>query len=402
MTVGIDSIRAARRAIGSRVVRTPLVRAPHLSQQCGFELVLKCEHQQLTGSFKERGACNKLLALSERERARGVIAASAGNHALGLSYHGQQLGIAVTVVMPKLSPIVKVSQCTAYGAEVELWGDSFDEARAHAMERADAENRCFIHGFDDPVIIAGQGTVGLELAEQDPDLDAVLVPCGGGGLIAGVATALASIKPGVEVIGVESENAPTLSRALQAGGPVTVEVRASLADGLAVARAGELTFELIEQRVSRVELVSEPEIASAIVRLMETEKAVVEGAGAVGVAYALRRPPELQGRKVAAIVSGGNIDLNIVSRIIERGLATAGRLYRLCVDLEDHPGSLAALLAVISAEGANILQVQHDRSFAPADVEKVRVTLVLETTDTEHIERIRAALSQQGFGDSLC
>lgn len=397
MDISGESMRQAREVIRGHVRTTPLIHSPLLSRAAGFDVWLKCEHQQITGSFKERGACHRLLRLNEAERLRGVIAASAGNHALGLSYHGQRLGVDVTVVMPKLAPIVKVSRCRAYGAHVELWGDGFEQARAHARERAEAEGKCFVHGFDDVAIIEGQGSVGFELLEQEPSLDVVLVPTGGGGLLAGVAVAVESVKPSVEVIGVESENAPTLSAALRAGAPVDVEVRPSLADGLAVTRAGARAVALCAGRVSRVESVSEPEIAAAIVRLIEDEKAVVEGAGAVGVAYALRRPPALQGKRVAIILSGGNIDLNMISRIIERGLAAAGRLCRFNVELEDHPGALARLLEVVSELGANVVQIQHDRSFAPADVAKVSVTLVLETTDHDHVGRLRAAFSAKGF-----
>jgi len=341
-----------------------------------------------------------LLRLTAEEKARGVIAASAGNHALGLSYHGQRLGIDVTVVMPRQAPIVKVSRCRAYGAHVELWGEGFEAARAHARAHAEAEGLCFVHGFEDVAVIEGQGTVGFELVEQEPALDSVLVPVGGGGLVAGVAVAIRGVAPNVEVIGVESESAPTLSAALSAGKPVPVDIRPSLADGLAVAQAGARTVELCAGRVSRIVQVSEPEIAGAIVRLLEDEKAVVEGAGAVGVAYALRRPELLAGKRVAIVLSGGNIDLNMISRIIERGLAATGRLCRFNVELEDHPGALGRLLSVVSGEGGNVLQIQHDRSFAPADVAKVSVTLVLETADHAHIERLRRAFTSNGFPDA--
>lgn len=400
MDVTAESIESARGVLRGHVRVTPLYRSPLLSQACGFEVFLKCEYQQLTGSFKERGACHRLLRLTAEEKLRGVIAASAGNHALGLSYHGQRLGVDVTVVMPRQAPIVKVSRCRAYGAHVELWGEGFESARAHARARAEAEGLCFVHGFEDVAVIEGQGTVGLELVEQEPELDAVLVPVGGGGLVAGVAVAIRAVAPNVEVIGVESESAPTLSTALTAGKPVPVDIRPSLADGLAVAQAGSRTVELCAGRVSRVVQVSEPEIAGAIVRLLEDEKAVVEGAGAVGVAYALRRPEALRGKRVAIVLSGGNIDLNMVSRIIERGLAATGRLCRFNVELEDHPGALARLLGVVSGEGGNVLQIQHDRSFAPADVAKVSVTLVLETADHAHIERLRRAFTANGFPDA--
>ncbi|HEY6725819.1 MAG TPA: threonine ammonia-lyase [Polyangiaceae bacterium] len=400
MEITAETIRSAREAIRGHVRTTPLYRSPLLSRACGCDVLLKCEYQQITGSFKERGAVYRLLRLTPDERARGVIAASAGNHALGLSYHGQRLGIDVTVVMPEQAPIVKVSRCRAYGAHVELFGDSFDAARAHARERSEAEGLCFVHGFEDTAVIEGQGTVGLELLEQEPAIDVALVPVGGGGLLAGIAVALHALAPEVRLIGVESESAPTLSEALEAGGPVAVRVRPSLADGLGVAQAGARAVELCRGRVSQVEQVSEPEIADAVVRLLEDEKAVVEGAGAVGVAYALRRPQLLAGKRVAIVLSGGNIDMNMVSRIIERGLAAAGRLCRFNVELEDHPGALARLLGVVSGAGANVLQIQHDRSFAPADVAKVSVTLVLETSDHAHVGRLRDAFAAQGFPDA--
>lgn len=400
MEITAETISSAREAIRGHVRTTPLYRSPLLSRACGCDVLLKCEYQQITGSFKERGAVHRLLRLTAEERGRGVIAASAGNHALGLSYHGERLGIDVTVVMPRQAPIVKVSRCRAYGAHVELFGDGFDEARAYARERAEAEGLCFVHGFEDAAVIEGQGTIGLELLEQEPALDAVLVPVGGGGLLAGIAVALHALAPTITLIGVESESAPTLSAALNAGAPVPVSVRPSLADGLGVAQAGARTLALCRDRISEVVQVSEPEIAAAIVRLLEDEKAVVEGAGAVGLAYALRGPAELTGKRVAVVLSGGNIDLNMVSRIIERGLAAAGRLCRFDVELEDHPGALARLLGVVSGAGANVLQIQHDRSFAPADVAKVSVTLVLETSDHAHIARLRHALATQGFPDA--
>lgn len=400
MEITAQTIESARETIRGHVRTTPLYRSPLLSRACGCEVLLKCEYQQITGSFKERGAVHRLLRLTSEERSRGVIAASAGNHALGLSYHGQRLGIDVTVVMPEQAPIVKVSRCRAYGAHVELFGDGFEAARAHARARSEAEGLYFVHGFDDPAVIEGQGSIGIELLEQEVALDVALVPVGGGGLLAGVAVALHALAPHVTVIGVESESAPTLSAALEAGGPVAVPVRPSLADGLGVAQAGARAVELCRGRIAQMVQVSEPEIAAAIVRLLEDEKAVVEGAGAVGVAYALRRPEQLAGKRVAIVLSGGNIDMNMVSRIIERGLAAAGRLCRFNVELEDHPGELARLLAVVSNAGANVLQIQHDRSFAPADVAKVTVTLVLETSDHAHIARLREAFAVQGFPDA--
>lgn len=390
-------IERARARLRGQVRDTPVFPSPRLSRQSGAEVYLKHEYQQVTGSFKERGACNKLLLLSAEERERGVVAASAGNHALGLAYHGQRLGVPVHVLMPRFAPMVKMAQCRAYGAQVELCGDSFDQARAEAASRAERDGLTLVHGFDDPRVIEGQGTLGLELLDALPDADVVVVPAGGGGLLAGVALAVKSRRPEVEVIGVEAAHAPTVSAALAAGQPVPVRVKPGLADGLAVARVGEHCFPLIRELVARVECVEESEIGAAIVRLMEVEKAVVEGAGAVGVAWLARRPAELAGRRVLVVASGGNIDLNVASRVIERGLATAGRLCRVSVQLSDTPGALARLLGLVASTEANLVQVDHDRNFAPADVTIVNVSLVLETRDWDHIDRVRQALAGAGL-----
>lgn len=392
-----DDVRQARARIAGHVRQTPVFSSPRLSEVFGIEVWLKHEYHQVTGSFKERGACNRLLLLSGPERERGVIAASAGNHALGLAYHGRRLGIPVHVVMPRFAPMVKVSQCRKYGADVELFGDSFDAARKRAAELAAERGFTPVPGFDDAAVIAGQGTLGLELLEQAPALDALVVPVGGGGLLAGVCLAGLTASAPLEIIGVEAEHAPTLSDALAAGRPVNVRVEPGLADGLAVARIGEHCYPILERHVSRVERVTEAEIAAAIVRLMEVEKAVVEGAGAVGIAWLARRPEALRGRRVGVVLSGGNIDLNVAARVIERGLATAGRLCRVVVELSDQPGALARLLALVASAEANLLEVDHDRNFAPADVRRVSVSLVLETRDAGHIELVRQALDGAGL-----
>jgi threonine dehydratase len=395
--VSARGIARARERLRGQVRETPVFSSPRLSQMSGADVYLKHEYQQVTGSFKERGACNRLLLLSASERASGVIAASAGNHALGLAYHGQRLGVPVTVIMPRFAPMIKVAQCRAYGAVVELHGDSFDQARAEALRRAQRDGLSLVHGFDDPHVIEGQGTIGLELLDALPEMDVVVVPTGGGGLLAGVALALRSRRPELTLIGVEAAHAPTLGEALAAGRPVPVAVKPGLADGLAVAQAGEHCFPIIRALVERVERVEEAEIAAAIVRLMETEKAVVEGAGAVGVAWLARRPAALRGRRVLVIASGGNIDLNVASRVIERGLAAAGRLCRVSVQLSDSPGALARLLGLVAATEANLVQVDHDRNFAPADVTLVTVSLVLETRDRDHIDRVSRALAGAGL-----
>lgn len=397
--------REAAERLHGRIRRTPFGHSPRLSALCGAEVWLKHDYQQVTGSFKERGACNKLLRLGAEEAARGVVAASAGNHALGLAYHGQRLGVPVRVFMPRFAPLVKVVQCRGYGAEVELAGSSFDEARARAKAYAEEQRLTFVHGFDDLDIIEGQSTLGLEIVEQASELgvtlDALVVPVGGGGLAAGVAAVVKEACPRLRVVGVEAEHAPTLSRALAAGKPVPVPVEPSLADGLAVRQLGALCFERLARLLDRAVLVSEEAIATAIVRAMEIEKAVVEGAGATPLAWALGRPAELVGRNVGLVLSGGNIDLNIVSRIIERGLAAAGRLSKVVLELVDRPGSLATALALLASTDANILEVVHDRNFGPSDVAKVRVSVVLETRDAEHAERVREVLAASGIGFSL-
>jgi len=396
-TVTLEGIERARARLQGQIRSTPLVESERLGAVCGARLWLKQEHHQTTGSFKERGACNRLLCLNDDERQRGVVAASAGNHALGLAYHGQRLGVPVRVVMPRFAPLVKVDRCRSYGAEVVLVGETFDEARSIATAMATNESLTLVHGFDNPWVIEGQGTLGLELLEQLPDVEAVVVPVGGGGLIAGVTAAIKAIKPEVEIIGVEAKHAPTLSRALAAGRPLRVDVEPGLADGLAVAEVGQLCFSLLQGHVDRVALVGEGEIATAIVQLMEVEKTIVEGAGAVGLAWALGQPSALRDRRVAVILSGGNIDLNVVARVIERGLASAGRLCKVTVELRDHPGALAQLLTRLAETEANLLEVEHDRNFAPADVAQVNVSLLLETRDRDHIARMRQVLDDIGL-----
>ena len=395
--LSFQGILDAQQRLAAQVRKTPVFHSPRLSKLCGAELFFKHEYQQVTGSFKERGACNRLLLLRAAERASGVVAASAGNHALGLAFHGQRLGVPVRVVMPRFAPMVKVAQCRSYGAHVELVGESFDEARALAASLATDQGLTLVHGFDDPEVIHGQGTIGLELVEQIEALEVVVVPVGGGGLLAGISLVLEQLRPEVQLIAVEAANAPTLTRALAAGQPVAVPVRPGLADGLAVAKLGGHCFAGIARHVRQVECVSEAEIAAAIVRLMESEKAVVEGAGAVGLAWLLRQPAVLAGKRVGVVLSGGNIDLNVAARVIERGLSAAGRLCRVEIELFDQPGALARLLALIASTEANLIQVDHDRNFAPADVTMVNVSLVLETRDIDHVDRVRVALAGAGF-----
>jgi threonine dehydratase len=404
--VTLQDIRSARARISDNALAGAIYHSPcpyslSLSRLCGSEIYCKLDHLQMTGSFKERGARNKLLQLSPQDRASGVIAASAGNHALGLAYHGQLLSIPVTVVMPQWAPLIKVSNCRAFGASVILHGDTYDQARKCALTMSAERELAFLAGFDDPDIIAGQGTMGLEILEDVPELDAVIVPVGGGGLLAGVGTAIKSLRPQVRVIGVEPCNAPTLDASLREGKVTRIETRPTLADGLAVAEIGSLCFQMIKGLIDQLRLVDEAQIAKAILRLLELEKMVVEGAGAVSLAAAADRSLGLEGKKVVLLLCGGNIDVTLISRIIERGLAADGRLCRITAVITDRPGGLAQLAKTIAACGASIKEVHHDRNFGPADIARVYVSCVLETRDFDHIGEVESALKAEGFEITL-
>jgi threonine dehydratase len=397
MSCNLDMIRAARSRIADAIYHSPCPYSLSLSRLCGAQAYCKLDHLQLTGSFKERGARNKLLLLSDQAKRAGVIAASAGNHALGVSYHGKLLNIPVTVVMPKWAPLVKVSNCRALGGNVILHGETYDDAKHHALELAGKQKLTYVPGFDDPDIIAGQGTMGLEILEDVPDVDAVIVPIGGGGLIAGVGTAIKSLRPEVRVIGVEPRNAPTMHESLRAGHVVKIDIKPTLADGLAVAEAGKLCFEIVRKVVDDVMLVDEAQIALSVLRLLELEKTVVEGAGAVPLAAAMDKSLGLSGKKIVLCLCGGNIDVTLISRVIERGLATDGRLCRFIVRLSDRPGSLAHLTRVIAGTGASVKEITHDRNFAPADVGYANAICLLETRDAEHIREVEAAMKAAGI-----
>jgi threonine dehydratase len=397
MDVSLADIRAARDRIAGAVYRSPCPYSLSLSRLCGAEIHCKLDHLQMTGSFKERGARNRLAQLDADARRRGVVAASAGNHALGLAWHGQQLGIPVTVVMPRWAPLVKVANCRGFGAEILQHGESFDEAKDHALALAAESGRTFVPGFEDADIIAGQGTIGLEILEDVPDVDVVIVPVGGGGLIAGVGAAIKALKPTVRIIGVEPAAAASMQAAFAAGKPVRIPVQPTLADGLAVAEVGAGCLAIARRVVDRLVQVDEGELAHAILRLLELEKAVVEGAGAAALAAALHRDLDLAGKRVVLLLCGGNIDMTVVARIIERGLSADGRLCRFIVPVSERPGSLVKLLSVIAAEGGNIKEVQHDRSFGPADVARVNVGCLVETRDHAHVAALAAALSAAGY-----
>ena len=377
---------------------TPCPESIPLSEITGARIFCKLDNLQRTGSFKERGARNALLRLTPAQKKRGVIAASAGNHALGLAYHGKLLGIPVTVVMPDYAPLIKVSTCRRIGARVLIHGRDFAESRAQADALVAAEGLTYIHGFDAPDIIAGQGTLGLEVLEQVPDVDAIVCPVGGGGLIAGVALAVKGVRRRVKVIGVESTSTGNFTAALRAGQPVGVARRPTLADGLATLTVGANAFALARNRVDRVVRVGENWIALAILRMVELEKSVVEGAAATPLAAMMAGLlPELRGRKVVLVTCGGNIDPAVLSRVIDQGLVHDGRVTRFTVTISDRPGGLAALARVIAESGASFKDIEHDRAFSGPDISAVNAVCTVETRDHGHIRKLHRALRQHGF-----
>ncbi|MDX1385682.1 MAG: threonine ammonia-lyase [Thermoanaerobaculia bacterium] len=396
--VTLDDIRRARERIGDRVYESPCARSETFSRRCGVSAYFKLENLQMTGSFKERGALNKILQLDTAARDAGIIAASAGNHAQAVAYWGRAEGIPVTIVMPRRTPVIKVANTRDYGAEVVLEGDSFDDAYRHARELEAASGATFVHPFDDEDVIAGQGTIGLELLEQAPQLEMVVVPVGGGGLISGISVAIKSLRPEVSIVGVEAAAVPAMQESVAAGAPVTATSGVTIADGIAVKRPGALTLEYVKRHVDTLVQVDEEEIANAVLLLLEQEKTVTEGAGAVPLAALYNRHiPEAAGRHVVMVLSGGNIDVNILSRIIERGLAKDGRLVRITVRLSDEPGALAAVLETIGGQGGNVIEVNHDRTFSDLGLAKVAVTLTLETRGRGHGREIEAAIAEAGF-----
>jgi len=395
--VELSDVEKARRALRGAIYATPCAFSETLSQLTGSRCFVKLENLQMTGSFKERGAANLLRSLSPEERARGVVAASAGNHGLAVAFHCQRLGIRAVIVMPEWAPLIKVTSARRYGAEVLLAGANYDEAHDHARRVQAERGLVFVHPFDDPRVIAGQGTIGLELVEQCPALEAIVVPVGGGGLAAGIGVALKAMKPAVQVIGVQAEELPAMRRALTARAPVTLAPGATIADGIAVRRVGTLTFELVRRLIDDVVAVDEEEIANAILLLLEIEKTVVEGAGATTLAALVNKKVALQGKTVVLILSGGNIDVNVISRIIERGLVKDGRLVRLTVPLQDRPGALSRLTALVAEARANILHIVHDRAFSRARIGDTEVELTLETSGRDQIEAVIRHLRNAGY-----
>ena len=395
--VTLKDVQAARERVRDALYLSPCARTETLSRVSRTQAFLKLDNLQMTGAYKERGALNKILTLGEAERARGLIAASAGNHAQAVAYHAGRLGLAATIVMPETTPIMKVANTRGHGARVVLSGANYDEAYAEARRMEREEGLTFVHPFDDEAIIAGQGTLGLEVVEQVAGLDAVLVPVGGGGLISGVAVAVKALAPRVKVIGVEADAIPCMQAAVEAGELVTLDAASTLADGIAVRRAGEITFEHVQSLVDDVVTVTEEEIASAILYLLEKEKTVAEGAGAVGVAALMHHKlPGLEGKRVCSVISGGNIDVNVVARVIERGLVKDGRLVRVNIRLLDKPGQLTIVSGIISGLRANVIEVHHSRAFSEKFGDTT-LLLTLETRGPEHVEEILGALREHGY-----
>ena len=398
MSIPLSEIEAARARIASGISRTPCEKSVPLSEITGCQIYCKLENLQRTGSFKERGARNALMLLDEPSRQRGVIAASAGNHALALAWHGKLLNIPVTVVMPEVAPMTKIRNCRNFGARVLLHGRNIQEARSRADEIIASEGAVYINGYDDLAVIQGQGTLGLEILEQVPDVDAIIVPVGGAGLVAGVASAVKQLRPQVQIISVESEAVPSFAHALDENEPVAVEPLPTFADGLAVPKVGARAFKIAAPLINKHVVVSERSVALAIVRILELEKTVVEGAGAASLAPFLQNAlPELKGKKVVLPFCGGNIDLNLLGRIIERGLAADGRLCQFRAVISDRPGGLARLADILAEEEANIVQVQHERVFATNEASKVTVECTIETRDQTHADLILSRLSDEGL-----
>ena len=385
----LDDITSARERIAPVIRVTPLVEALALRDRLPGPLHIKLESLQRTGSFKDRGALNRLLDLTAAERKRGVVTASAGNHAQAVAYHGARLGVPVQVVMPEHTPLIKVSNTRRFGAGVHFHGATLSESMLEATRMAAENEYVFVHAFDDRRVIAGQGTIGLELLEQRPDLTAVVVPIGGGGLISGIAIALKEQKPELRIFGVEAAVAASALASRRAGKVVKIESQETIADGIAVKQIGELTYPIIERYVDDIVSVSEEEIAGAVHVLLENEKLVAEGAGAVALAAILAQRIPLRPSDVTAmILSGGNIDVNLLERIVDRGLVTEGRLVQLTVTVPDRPGNLARLTAIVAAAGANVLDVRHQRAYADISVRDVEIVLQLETRGRDHVASI--------------
>jgi threonine dehydratase len=395
--VTLDDIREARSRIQNSVSVSPCVHSDAFSRLCGNDVVLKLENLQKTGSYKERGALNKILTLTSTERKRALIAASAGNHAQAVSRHATLRGFAAQICMPLPTPLNKVLSTRRFGAEVILHGANYDEACDEARRRAETFGLTFIHPFDDDAVIAGQGTVALELLDQVPDLDAVVAPVGGGGLISGLACALKESNPNIRVIGVQTSRLPSMKAAVAERRPVTLPVSSTLADGIAVRRAGDRTLPMVQRYVDEIVTVEEEEIANAILLLLEREKMLAEGAGAASLAALVHGHVRCTGKRVVAIISGGNIDVSILSRIIERGLVKDGRLIRLRIHLPDYPGALHRLTGVLAQHRANIVETSYDRAYFGVNFGDTAIDLTMETRGSEHVQELLAALAEEKY-----
>jgi threonine dehydratase len=390
-------IEEARERIQSQIYLSPFPYSETISGLTGNRVFFKLENLQMTGSFKERGALNRLLTLTPDEAKRGVIAASAGNHGMAVAFHSRRLDISATIVMPLHAPLIKVSRVRQYGAEIVLHGADYDEAFAEAHRLAREKGLTSIHAFNDPWVVAGQGTIGLELYEQNPDLDAVVVPVGGGGLIGGIALVLKTLNRKIRVIGVQAESVPSMKAALEKGRPIRLPPATTIADGIAVRAVGDMPLALVNKYVDDIVTVSEGEIANAVLLLLEIEKTVAEGAAAVSLAALMNKRTVLTDRNVGLVISGGNIDMNLISRILEKGLIQDGRLGRLSVVISDRPGALARLAQRIADSGANILQISQSRGFGQIAIGETEVELILETTGPDHIEKLCQELRKDVF-----
>jgi threonine dehydratase len=397
--VKLSDIHAALGRIRESIYLSPCVRSETFSAGTGNSVYLKLDNLQRTGAFKERGALNKLLTLSSEERARGVIAASAGNHAQGVAYHAGQHGIRAQICMPLTTPLIKVSATKGYGADVILVGANYDEAYEEAVNRSQQEKLTFVHAFDDDAIIAGQGTLGLELLQQHPDIEAIVVPIGGGGLIGGVACAVKETAPKIRVFGVQPARLPSMKVAVAEGKPVTLNPAATIADGIAVRRAGDRTLPMVQKYVDEIVTVDEEEIANAILLLLEREKTLAEGAGAAALAALLNHKLPLIGKKVVILVCGGNIDVTLLSRIIERGLVKDGRLVRLRVHLPDYPGALHRLTGILAQHRANIVETSYDRAYYGVNLGDTAIDITMETRGPDHIAELLSALDVAGYSN---
>ena len=395
--ITLADVKAALCRIRESIYLSPCARSETFSRLTGNSVYLKLDNLQRTGAFKERGALNKLLTLSEKERARGVIAASAGNHAQGVAYHAGRHGVHAQICMPLTTPLTKVSATRGYGADVILHGANYDEAYEDAVKRSQQDHLTLVHAFDDDAVIAGQGTLGLEILQQHGEIEAIVAPIGGGGLIGGIACAVKESHPKVEIFGVQPAKLPSMKVAIAEGHPVTLSPAATIADGIAVRRAGDRTLPLVRKYVDDIVTVDEEEIANAILLLLEREKTLAEGAGAAAIAALLNHKLPLAGKKVAVLVCGGNIDVTLLSRIIERGLVKDGRLVRLRVHLPDYPGALHNLTGILAQHRANIVETSYDRAYYGVNLGDTAIDITMETRGPDHIAELLSALGASGY-----